>query len=77
MALVIYLDTKQTEEKEIIKKGWKCLIEELGVNDATRFVVSLERGEGDSIDKIKKFWGNKKIEEIHAEIMLAKKRAKL
>jgi hypothetical protein len=59
---------------EIVKKGWNVLVENLGIADATRFIVSFERGIGDSVQEIKKFWGEKKIEDIHAQILEAKKK---
>lgn len=62
---------------EIVKKGWSVLVANLGIADATRFIVSFERGAGDSVQEIKKFWGGKKIEDIHAEIMEAKRKGEL
>jgi hypothetical protein len=59
---------------EIVEKGWNLLVENLGIADATKFIVSFERGTGDSVQEIKKFWGKKKIEDIHAEILEAKKK---
>lgn len=59
---------------EIVKKGWNLLVENLGIANATRFIVSLERGTGDSVEEIKRFWGEKKIEDIHAEIIEAKRK---
>jgi len=59
---------------EIVRKGWNLLVDNLGEADATRFIVSLERGKGDSVQEIKKFWGDKRIEEIHKEVLEAKKK---
>lgn len=39
-----------------------------------RFIVSFERGKGDSVQEIRKFWGDKRVEEIHDEILEAKKK---
>ena len=63
-----------TSADEIVKRGWDILVENLGITDATRFIVSFERGKGDSVQEIKKFWEDKRIEDIHAEILEAKKR---
>lgn len=63
-----------TSVDEIVKKGWDILVENLGIADATRFIVSFERGKGDSVQEIKKFWGDKNIEDIHAEILEAKEK---
>ena len=57
----------------IVKNGWKLLVDNMGEADATRFIVSFERGTGDSIQEIKKFWGNKSVDEIHRTILAAKK----
>lgn len=57
---------------EIVKRGWDLLVDNMGEANATRFIVSFERGQGDSVKEIKKFWGNKKIEEIHGDILEAK-----
>jgi hypothetical protein len=43
-------------------------------SDATRFIVSFERGKGDSVQEIKKFWGDKKAEEVHKEVLETKKK---
>ncbi len=59
---------------KIVKKGWDLLVDNLGEADATRFIVSFERGAGDSVQEIKKYWGDKKIEDIHREILEAKKK---
>ena len=59
---------------EIVKKGWNLLVDNMGEADATRFIVSFERGHGDSVKEIKKFWGNKKIEEMHRDILEAKEK---
>lgn len=58
----------------IVKKGWKLLVDNMGEADATRFIVSFERGTGDSIQEIRNFWGDKKAEEIHRDILEAKKK---
>ena len=63
-----------TSVDEIVKRGWNILVENLGIADATIFIVSFERGKGDSVQEIKKFWEDKRIEDIHAEILEAKKR---
>ena len=59
---------------KIIKKGWNTLVDSLGIADATRFIVTFERGEGDSVKEIKEFWKDKSIEQIHKEILDAKRK---
>jgi hypothetical protein len=36
----------------------------MGVAKATRFLVAFERGEGDSVKEIKRFWRGKSLDEI-------------
>jgi len=67
----------QTISPDLIRKGWEILVRQLGINQATRFVVALERGEGDTILDIEKYWGNATVSDIHKEIMEAKGRGEL
>lgn len=60
-------------DPKILRKGWKALVEELGVVDATKFVLAFEPGEGNSIKELQKMWEDKSIDEIHAEIMRFKR----
>ena len=61
--------TLPNETADLMRKGWKVLVEHLGLQQATQFVVLLERGKGDSVAEIKEYWGDASIEEIHARIM--------
>jgi hypothetical protein len=67
----------QIASPELIKKGWELLIKELGVNGATRFVVALERGEGDTILEVEKYWGDASVDEIYEQILEAKEQGEL
>lgn len=60
--------------EDLIQKGWHLLVEGLGQGGATKFIMSIERGEGDSVKEITQFWGNKTIDEIHEEIIQDKKK---
>lgn len=42
------------------------------LSQATRFVVALERGEGDTIVDIERYWGDATVHDIHDQIMAAK-----
>lgn len=53
----------------IIEEGWKILVEKMGLQKATQFVISLERGKGDSVQEINEYWGDASIDEIHNKIM--------
>lgn len=59
------------EDEAIIREGWKLLVDKLGVEKATRFVVAFERGEGDSVKEIKKYWKGKSLTEIYEEVKRA------
>lgn len=48
----------------LIREGWKTLVKKMGVAKATRFLVAFERGEGDSVKEIKRFWRGKSLDEI-------------
>ncbi len=53
---------------EVVREGWKALVDSLGIQKATRFVVLLERGQGDSVHDIAQYWGDSGIEEIHSRV---------
>ncbi len=40
----------------------------MGIAKATRFLVAFERGEGDSVKEIKRFWQGKSLEENHRTV---------
>jgi len=46
----------------------------LAIADVKEFLAVLEKCKGDSVQEIKKFWGDKKIEEMHREVLEAKKK---
>ena len=87
--LTVYLDVEvnnmstkvqampQPASPDLIKKGWEILVEQLGINQATRFVVALERGEGDTILDVEKYWGDATVHDIHQQIMDAKGKEEL
>ena len=56
-------------DSNIIQEGWKILVEKLGLQKATQFVILLERGKGDSVQEINDYWGDASIDEIHNEVM--------
>jgi hypothetical protein len=55
-------------EEALIREGWKTLVKKMGVAKATRFLVAFERGEGDSVKEIKRFWRGKSLDEIYRTI---------
>ena len=61
--------TLPNETNDLLRKGWKVLVEQLGLPQATQFVVLLERGKGDSVAEIREAWGDASIDDIHTRIM--------
>ncbi len=58
-----------TEANAVIREGWKVLVEQMGLQKATQFVVLLERGKGDTIKEIADYWGDANMEEIYDQVM--------
>ncbi len=44
--------TAKKADEDVIREGWKILIDKMGVAKATRFLTAFERGEGDSVKEI-------------------------
>ena len=59
-------------EEALIREGWNTLVRKMGVVKATRFVVAFERGEGDSVKEIKRFWRGKSLDEIYRTVKRGK-----
>lgn len=57
-----------TEANALVREGWKILVETLGLQKATQFVILLERGKGDSIQEIADYWENASIDEIYNQV---------
>jgi hypothetical protein len=62
---------------DLLQRAWKVLVKELGIVDATRFVMAIEPGEGDSIEKYAQLWGGMTLEAVHDEILKARERGEL
>ncbi|MBI3611026.1 MAG: hypothetical protein HY204_10040 [Nitrospirae bacterium] len=72
------MGAKGTADLEVLlTKGWQVLVNELGHEGALRFIMSVERGEGDSVKELHDIWGSKTAREIHEEIMKAKRSKRL
>jgi hypothetical protein len=56
-------------DANVVQEGWTILVEKLGIQKATQFVVLLERGKGDSIKEINDYWGDASIDEIHSRVI--------
>ena len=55
-------------KRDLLQLGWKALITELGVANATRFVMEVGGGEGDYTKQRKKLFARKNIDKLFAEI---------
>ena len=60
--------TPAIDEDALVQEGWRTLVQELGLQKATKFVVLLEREKGDSVEEIGDYWGKSTLEQIHNEI---------
>ncbi len=60
--------TLSPEAISLLREGWRLLTEQLGVQKATQFVMLIERGQGDSVEEIIRYWGDPDIEDIHHQI---------
>ena len=56
----------------LLREGWSLLVDRLGIQKATQFVILLERGKGDTVEEIIRYWGEKDIDDIHADVMSLK-----
>ncbi len=61
--------TLNPEAISLLREGWRLLIEQLGIQKATQFVMLIERGQGDSVREITDYWGDMAIEEIHHRVI--------
>jgi hypothetical protein len=57
-----------TETVTLLREGWSLLVNQLGVQKATEFVLLFERGKGDTVEEITRYWGDTSIDEMHAQI---------
>jgi len=63
--------------QEVINLGWNTLTKELGPVGAAKFWIYVTRGEGNSVEEYRKMWKGKSIEEIHREVLKAKRLGKI
>jgi len=49
----------------------------VGLLDATRLVMAVEPGEGDSVEKYARLWEGITLDEVHHEILKAKEQCEL
>ncbi len=59
--------------RRLMSHGWDALVEKLGYADATRFVMLIDKGSGDSVKYFRDLWKNTSAEEIYKK-MIARRR---
>jgi hypothetical protein len=52
------------DKRALFSRGWDALVEKLGYADATRFVMLIDKGSGDSVKYFRNLWKNTSAEEI-------------
>ncbi len=62
------MSTTTQIDSHVVEEGWRVLVEQLGIQKATQFVMLLERGKGDSVQEINDYWGDASIDEIHYQV---------
>lgn len=62
------MSTTTQIDPHVVEEGWRVLVEQLGIQKATQFVMLLERGKGDSVQEINDYWGDTSIDEIHDQV---------
>ncbi len=62
------------EAVTLLREGWSLLVNQLGVQKATEFVLLFERGKGDTVEEITRYWGDAGIDEIHDKVRSWKQR---
>jgi uncharacterized coiled-coil DUF342 family protein len=60
--------SKALHKRDLRQIGWKALVAELGVANATRFIMDLSEGEEDYTKLRKQLFAQKTIDELYAEI---------
>lgn len=58
----------------LISRGWNALVEKLGYADATRFVMLLDKGSGDSVKYFRELWNDASAEEIYQKMIAGRQR---
>ncbi|MBI4789413.1 MAG: hypothetical protein HY782_20480 [Chloroflexi bacterium] len=60
---------KRKEYLHLVSRGWDALVEKLGYADATRFVMLLDKGSGDSVKYFRDLWKDTSAEEIYRKMI--------
>lgn len=62
------MNTYYPDDHGLINEGWKLLVDHMGIQKATQFVILIERGKGDAVKEIADYWGNTDIETIYHRV---------
>lgn len=61
-------------DQNLLNTGWQILVKHLGYSQARRFLLQMPKPSGDSVQEIRKFRQRyKTVDELHQEILKAKK----
>jgi uncharacterized coiled-coil DUF342 family protein len=60
--------SRALHKRDLRQLGWKALVAELGVANATRFIMELSEGEQDYTRLRRKLFTQKSVDELYAEI---------
>ncbi len=56
-------------ELRLVSRGWDALVKEMGYADATRFVMLLDKGSGDSVKYFRDLWQDASAKEIYQKML--------
>jgi hypothetical protein len=59
---------KDLPQRDLLQLGWKALVAELGVANATRFIMRLRDGEQNYTQLRKALFEGKNLDELYAEM---------
>ncbi len=62
------LKRRALHKRELRQLGWRALVAELGVANATRFIMELSGGEQDYSKLRRKLFTHKTVNELYAEL---------
>lgn len=66
--------TASKVDLQLVSRGWDALVEKLGHADATRFVMLLDKGSGDSVKYFRELWKDTSSEEIYRKMIIRRQR---
>lgn len=64
---------KPLSQRDLFQLGWKALVAELGVADATRFITRLRDGEQNYTELRKTLFAGKNLDELYDEMKAVEK----